>query len=333
MSGNDDSKITLSRRKALAGIGTIGAAGALGLGGTYAQFTDTEGTKTTFTAGKIDGTMEWSASYNGNQVSGDLANVTMGDETAGIAFNLTDVKPGDYGSITFDLTVSNNPAWAASCLGYDSDENGTPESETEAEFVAAGEEDYGSGELEENLLLIPFYSQGPNTFFDSNGEPDDDWTPGDMGEYGQGTSAAFWNSREGENDFGDLQPRTLRDAATNASSIDTCHWNEENGLVVVPGPEGASVEEGCVLLEGNLAGENPAPENNNDNQGVSPLQPGETLSFGYDWHLPYTTGNEVQTDKLTMKLGFTFSQVRHSDAPQFQNSYDPGNYTPNGSDD
>jgi len=328
-------RIRISRRKALVGLGSIGLASAGAGLGTYAQFTDQEEQSVTFTAGGIDGQLSWGASYNKNQVADELTNVEVTDTAAGVAFNLTDVKPGDYGSITFELEVTNNPAWVSSCVGYANDIDGrTFEPEVEADDDLDGSEtdpvqNHPHGELADNLLIIPFYSDGPNTFFDDNGtpgEPDGDWTPGDMGAYGNGTTAAFWNSREGTNDFGDLQPRTLHDVATGASSKNTILWNEDDGLVVVPGPEGASVESGCVVLDGDAEDDSNTYD---DEREASPLEPDDTLNFGYDWHLPYTAGNALQGDSVTMKLGFTFSQVRHSDAPQFQNSYDPGNYTPN----
>ena len=64
-----EKEFSLSRRKALAGLGSIGAATALGGIGTYAQFTDTESVQASFGAGELNGVIDYAASYNGEEVA------------------------------------------------------------------------------------------------------------------------------------------------------------------------------------------------------------------------------------------------------------------------
>lgn len=288
---DDGSHVTLSRRKALAGLGTIGAAGALGIGGTYAQFTDTEQDAITFTAGGIDGTIEMASGYNGNAVEGaeNLANLELEETGDGVGskLHLTDVKPGDYGSCCFAITVENNPAWVGSCVGYSNNSDGTEyEPEVEAE-TGDPEHDPDQGELHENILMIPFYNdelvaeffdsgwRPPNSAFEEG--PDGDWiakgdTPEEIWEayqgYHEGTSPAFWDSREGENDC--IYPLTLRNVAVSHLEQGTVQWASGDGsdYEYVNEPDGSDVGPGCVLLQGSLAdGGNTAV----DEQGVSPL--------------------------------------------------------------
>ena len=60
------------------------------------------------------------------------------------------------------------------------------------------------------------------------------------------------------------------------------------------------------------------------------------MNFGFDWHVPYSVGNEIQTDSVDIYFTWVFQQVRHSEGPDGPFSYDPGNYAgsdPNEGDD
>jgi len=98
MSDKDNDSFELSRRKALAGIGGIGTATALGGIGTYAQFTDTENATMTFSAGGIDGTLSWGATYNSSGDTLDTDEIvqepTQQQNGVGLSLELEDVKPG-----------------------------------------------------------------------------------------------------------------------------------------------------------------------------------------------------------------------------------------------
>ena len=329
---NTGSKVTLSRRKALAGIGTIGTASALGLGGTYAQFTDTEENSVTFTAGGIDGTLSWSGSYNGKDVDSHLDHVTTDIEGSDVGgtVHFSDIKPGDYGSVNFEIEVQNNPAWVASCLDYSNNidyVNYEPEADVDGDVNKrnTGSDSKattpGEGELAQNLLTIPYYdSDGSSQFFDSHGMNTED-LPSNFA-----VPNNFWsNSESGGEPASYLSPRYVDDVAKSGGSLNTKQWNGGDPITV-EAPEGASVGDGCVFLDGAQA----SGGNNNNTRGVSVLQPGATLYFGYDFHLPFDTGNVAQGDRVDIDLGFNFLQSRHTEAPDF-GSYSPGSNTPNDS--
>jgi len=340
----DNDGIRLSRRKALAGLGSIGAATALGGVGTFAQFTDTEADDVTFTAGGIDGHVQAGARYNGNVIqdfSGtdftdknedSLDNVGFEESGAiGLDFNLTDVKPGDYGCFAFKITVENNPAWVAACLGYANDTDAAayePEADVDgnhAEVDKFGPKtDYDSpGELAESILTIPFYkgasapSSGskfdPCIFFDDEDETFDHMKY--EGSQAVQTPTQFWdNSEDG------LVPATLHNAA-GFKMLDTQAWNDSTDTHYDV-DDSITVDSGCVFLNG----DNPSYDNQ---QGAAPLKPGDEIWMGWDWHIPFDVGNVVQGDSLDLQLGFVFGQTRHTESAELSNIYSPGDNTPN----
>lgn len=335
---NTDDGYRLSRRKALAGIGTIGAAAGIGGLGTFASFTDTEDAQFTFTAGGIDGHLTAHMAYNGDDLASSLSPQPGG--TPGVQISLDDVKPGDYGSICFDLEVENNPAWVASCIGIDEDiDHRTYEPEVAADpdvdasdIGAADLNNDPDGELAESTLVIPFYREScPSNFWDPDGLVEGEPPQGDPVDVtysalttvgALATNADFWDSREGTADSGQLQPMTLRAAAEADLALDTIEWNNPDPGVSRSGaPSGSSVDQGCVFLDGAPTG------TNNDDREAQPLQPGTTLHFGYDWHIPFGVGNEAQGDRVVFNLGFTFAQLRHTEAPELANVYSPGSNT------
>ena len=349
MSDKHSDSFELSRRKALAGLGGIGTATALGGLGTYAQFTDTEAVQASFGAGELNGVIDYAASYNGEQVASgqdsdanfDAKSEITGDGTGGVAFSykLTDVKPGDYGSIVFGVNVQTNPAWPIVCLGMDSSsENKIVESEATAEQEANPSLGFNDlkeeGELEENILMVPFYDTNvESSFFDSNGP-----SQGALNNYGSGTTLAFWdNSDDGS---GKLFPRSLSNIVTEDPDDQlrqgTVEFNEEsdtsNDILAATSLgdlDGGANDTACFALNGGQTGDSNV-------QGVSPLAPGNELNFGFDWHVPYTTGNQIQTDSVDIYFTWVFQQVRHSEGPDGPFSYDPGNYSdsdPNNGDD
>lgn len=368
MANDDDGSFRLSRRKALAGLGSIGMAGALGVGGTYAQFTDTEEDTLIFSAGGIDATVEYGASYNGNDVqsfnggssAGSLENVEVveGEECGGLGFNLADVKPGDYGCFTFRFKLENNPSWGAACIGVGHDLDGEdfePENEIEGEpgdykqgpdplldkpnnihpdtgAPQTADADYygrkGIGELAENILVIPFYKQpvdqntsekfDPCVFFDEDTETFD--PDAYEGSEAVGTATEFWDNAQDQGQG--LHPLPLRDAAR-TSMIDTTMWGSNGNVIQAFSPPDAIVGEDCFFLNG-------VSDDETDNQQeATPLEPGTYYQMGWDWHLPFDTGNEVQGDTLQLQLGFTFGQTRHTESPKLSNVFAPGQNTPN----
>ena len=325
-----DKKLKLSRRNMLAGLGTIGIASAGAGYGTYAAFSDQEKAKATFTAGELDGKIAWSASYNGDHM-GESGNnkkpmdINEHSEDNYVALEIGDLKPGDYGSIVFEIEVDTNPAWVFSCLDFGNNEDngrndpekeaGDDGSEHQAEFGSKQYNnddspemrDIGTGELAQNLLLIPFYDTNvTSNFFDSDSP--DTFNPTNQGA----TSPAFWSNAD--NDF---KPRSVIDIVTSELKQGTVEWSEGDDSMKswdeTPAPVGHKYE-GCVLLNGAQGGDS------TNEQEFAPLQPkskddSNVIRFGYDWNLPFNVGNKAQTDTLDLYFGFDFQQVRHNSSP------------------
>lgn len=368
MSEDNSGKVNLSRRKALAGIGAAGAAVGLGGIGTVAQLSDTESNAVTFTAGGLDGEINWSGSYNGEPVSEsslismDTSGMTAdngglyGDTSIPIDVSFTDVKPGDFGCVNFSIEVQSNAAWVASGLNvvenidyknYEPEVGADPNvtaanagPEADSEFTASSYDDLEGeqltrGELAQNIYALPYYdSDSSCKFFDA------DSNQFDATKYDGSGPSAFWSNSQSGDELvngdpfigpnGDeeyyLAPRDLVDISQNVNAVDTAHWTSGDGSLGYQTASGgsASVATGSVMLDGSAATDGTT---GNNTQGVSPLQPGDTLNFGYDFHIPFGTGNEIQGDRASIVLDFAFLQSRHTEAPNF-NEFAPASNTP-----
>ena len=146
-----DDKFELSRRNALIGLGTVGAASAGAGMGTSAYFSDTEEFQNnTIQAGELNVYAEFDGSVN--QGLADPANTTINNSAVADgnivtgAYQIADAKPGDTGSFTVTVCVEENPAYAyvAGSL-TETSENGYTEPETE--------DNNGEGELEEAIEI------------------------------------------------------------------------------------------------------------------------------------------------------------------------------------
>lgn len=337
MTDDNDDGFRLSRRKALAGLGTVGAAAGLGGLGTYAQFTDTEQETFTFTAGGIDGMVEAGARYNGTVIhdfDGNSLNpadydTVGGFDTSGalgLSFDLTDVKPGDHGCFSFRIEVTNNPAWVAACVGIDNNVDGEsfepevdPDPHVDAADVGASALNVdGEGDLADSILTIPFYKPpdqspsgvwNPCIFYDEDSESYDPALYDGSGAVG--TPTQFWSNSESG-----LLPHTLADAAQ-MQMIDTQTWGDDGiGIATYDVDDSIAVDPGCVFLNG-------AATDDQNQQQAGPLQPGTDLYFGWDWHLPFDVGNIAQGDSLDLQLGFVFGQTRHTESAQLSNVFAP----------
>ena len=326
----------LSRRQALAGIGSIGAAAGIGGFGTVAQLTDTEGQTGTFTAGAIDGVISTNVTYNGDDITGDTSLVTVDGQGAGATISFMDVKPGDYGTFNFSLEIENNPAWVGACLNIAENvdaNNYEPEVEADSDVTAAnaGPQSQGEyqsqtttpGELPENLYLIPFYdNNADSSFFDSGATP-----ATYTSSTGISAPSGFWsNSQSGGfstqalgNQY--LAPRTLAEVVSQPfEGTQTYNANQTSNFQTVNAPAGSDIGDGCILLDGDIGN-----DTNDNTQEATPLSTGTTLNFGYDWHIPFETGNEIMGDQMEVNVGFTFNQQRSSAGPNLQNTYSPQN--------
>lgn len=325
-------KLKLSRRKMLAGLGTIGiASGAAGYG-TYAAFNDEETQNTTFTAGELDLRVSYRASYNGAQVAKDdddddskAIELDPTEEDGQVALSISDVKPGDVGSLNFTIetTSNSNDAWVLSQLNVASSTDGTvtePEAQVDDDFedLDLDEDELPDnsskpGELQYFLEFIGFYdSNDKSNFFDSSGdEPSYDFdgnTPG--------VPAEFYDNADEGNGY---VARTLNDLATQDLQQGT------NSHVDVTDED--SDYTGAVIVDGNPK----PPTENIQNTALDTLDSGDSVNFGYDWHLPYQTGNAVQGDTIDIEFTFIAIQDRFSQLPEnADNFFNPADGTNSG---
>jgi predicted ribosomally synthesized peptide with SipW-like signal peptide len=219
-----DNNIKLTRRKILASMGAVGAAGAGAGLGTTALFNDTEEfEENTLTAGTLDLQVDWEEHYyngkaspdNGENVeslrrvdsvddvgsnevglpdpndpvvavaSSDLdtfmnASTTdsvggpQNDPPAGV-ISLADVKPGDFGEVTYSYHLYDNPGYVrleADVIKDAEDGVNEPEASSDEEDDAQGPEsgDDMSGELGEKIQAALWYDPDCDNVLDDGME-------------------------------------------------------------------------------------------------------------------------------------------------------------------
>jgi len=299
----------LTRRKALAALGTIGVASAGAGLGTSAYFSDQETFENNqLTAGELDMKVSWAEHYSdwsedeaafARMEDGDLvvedregfmnatfqegfpddetrAAIESGDadpceELADVpddldspVIELSDVKPGDFGEVTFDFALCDNPGYVWLNGGLlDESENGLTEPE-------ADDPDEGSGvELADEIRVTVWYDDGDNVLED----PETIVTDREFGDTPISSSVAV------SGDDRIVAQGTLREVLTQLSV--------ENGIPL----------DGLPNTEGR------------DCYTNSP-----TVHYiGFAWELPVDHANEIQSDSVTFDLGFYTEQCRHND--------------------
>lgn len=134
---------------------TAGTVAAVAIFATGAFFQDTEtSSDNTFTAGKLDLQVDFEGYYN-ELVDGtpNAGSWTLADLTTQKFFNLTDVKPGDFGEGTVSLHVFDNDAWACVTITPTAnDDMGCTEPESGVD-ATCGDPGPGEGELAQNLVF------------------------------------------------------------------------------------------------------------------------------------------------------------------------------------
>ncbi|WP_276258510.1 SipW-dependent-type signal peptide-containing protein [Haloglomus litoreum] len=165
-----DKRYQLTRRKALAGLATVGVAGAGAGLGTSALFNDTESfEENMMTAGELDLAVDYvvhedqgmAGSYTINSftetVNGSSADVpTVNGDGTSMSQDLDDIKPGDSGHSYFCFTIDDNPAYMWACgelTGTAEQGPGGDGPYTEPE----PQDNNGEGELEENIDVTMSY--------------------------------------------------------------------------------------------------------------------------------------------------------------------------------
>jgi len=277
-----DKNYDLSRRKALLGLGTIGAAGAGAGLGTSALFSDEESfTNNQIVAGELDLIVDYWTSVDSADASaaideGQANNGTIqGDVSA--QYVLGDVKPGDGGFLVFCPKIIDNPAWLwAGSSGLTDFENGYTEPELDADpdaddSTAVDDDDpgEGEGELSESILVSVSYCEYE--------EPD-------------GYDGPYDDPREDpENYFGrelnNPDDYTLADLILDLQTGFLLDGDDEtDGTQAYPASEDSDTQAGpCICIE---------------------------------WEVPIDVGNEIQSDSLDFDIQFAAEQERNNPDPE-----------------
>jgi len=318
----------ISRRKALAALGTIGVASAGAGLGTSAYFSDQETfDNNQLTAGTLDLGVGYSAHYSdwSDDEGEGVPNVRMypGDGTGGV-----DDLEGD------EVGLPANAAWLIAVSDDSPDESGR-DGDVAAQFLDNTQYDsYNDGGLDCPL--------DDTDQADGIGRPVidlDDVKPGDFGEVtfdfilcdnpgfvwldGTLRSASENGTTEPEADDPDEVPGEveLLDTVRAAVWLDDGN-NYQNGdespLVV-----GSIAEVLGMLGEESLGtalnGDIPAPEGGGAAGARNCFSGGTEHSFVFAWWVPVDHGNEIQSDSVTFDLGLYTEQCRHNDGSGMNN--------------
>jgi predicted ribosomally synthesized peptide with SipW-like signal peptide len=280
-----DNRYGLSRRKVIAGIGTIGVAGAGAALGTSAYFSDEESFENnTLSAGTLDLSVEGTI-VGGNDYykTGDFlgsVRVADGDGDVAAGIEADDVKPGDWVIICLNISVQDNPGYVQiTAENFDSAENGYEEPEPDTQ--SGGDENdpgdpNGAGELESRLLASIWNTHTKAPFQDG-----EDW------------------SRDG---LEELDPTT-----NNASSDVQGSWvnPNEDGTTSTPDITYTTLEEAFGTYNTGVI----VRDENGDAAAIN------DQTFYLLLELPEEVRNEIQGDSLSFDLVFATEQARNNDNP------------------
>jgi len=285
----DKNTYALSRRKALAGLTTIGVAGAGAGLGTTALFSDEESfTNNQLTAGTLDLVVDYATS----RTSADESSATgtrdgSNSNPATYEYVLEDVKPGDSGGLVFCPKIIDNPGylWLGSNDGPTSNENGYTEPEPSS-----------NDELDDPVV---------ETLTD----------PGNAdggGELDQATQVSiyFVDTLDGNtvDDFIDGGEVNCDPNDNEKLSSDVTRREVEEETITNLGELGEALESGLPLPNGN--DEWPASEDGDDQTGPC---------ICIEWEVPLEVGNVIQGDSWS--VDFTFDAVQSRNNPDNVNPF------------
>lgn len=284
-------KLELSRRKILAGLGTVGAASA-GIGmGTTALFTDEEtATNNRLTAGKLDLKVSWEGSYYDwvrNERFGSDGEV----DEPGPVIELEDVKPGDVLELTLGAHLYGNPGFLGfryQTLANDDAGITDPEDSVDGRPMN-GSDGTPGGDLVNHVRAIVWHDDGDNL-------PDEIWT-GDA-DVSEGATEAYLHELGAGAEVQPWDP----------------HWADTSAEEVVFAGTLAELDRaGQLLLDsrdaiaGSVADEFP---------GAACYQPSTVERLGILLVIPRDIPNVeddlLQSDRLEFEFGFTAVQCRHN---------------------
>ncbi|WP_458189314.1 SipW-dependent-type signal peptide-containing protein [Haladaptatus sp. NG-WS-4] len=296
----DRQKFGLTRRKALLGLGGIGAGAALGGAGTMAFLNDPESIENNVvTAGELDLRLDWKTYYNGRRVvEGDgftPVQLEPTDTDGQAILKLDDVKPGDTFCITTSIHVYNNPAWIWMATSVTGDEEGTnTEPEMEMDEYAYTDD----GELDDLLMVRTFYDDSLDCEYNGDKERAvnkwrrvSDWmSVADLSKGGillDGVRNEKINSRE--------------DGAT------TPYYPTDESQTIHLTPF-FPTKQGLENEIQRWWGGSPSSSLTDGQYGIQYV----TFSF----YLPKDVGNEIQGDTFELGLHFYAEQARHNGFPK-----------------
>jgi predicted ribosomally synthesized peptide with SipW-like signal peptide len=201
--------------------------------------------------------------------------------------DLDDVKPGDFGEVTFSLHLFNNPGyiWVDTEL-IDADENGNTEPEAKDEDEIGPNEDDSK---ERNL-------------FDTEGDEDDDGnTVQEPVELLDEIEVLLWHDN-GDNLLGETE---LVEAPHDVDSDSSIELDRDEAIITGPLTLREFIrvaEDGGIPLDA---------DTRDDERDCYPNSTTRYVCFA--WWLPVDHANEIQGDSVGFDVGFYTEQCRHND--------------------
>jgi predicted ribosomally synthesized peptide with SipW-like signal peptide len=295
----DDKKYELSRRKALLGLGTIGAAGAAAGLGTSALFTDTETFENnSITAGTLDMTVEATeVAISDNrpnspyEVSGDTANA----ENA-VSLSASDVKPGDWVIYCIDITIEDNPGYVTiHADNLDEEDVSSTEPEAEAEDVDVGNTSADLGEY----LHVTHWGE-----FNGDIPPEESNVREDLNTLDNTTDETTGDGASPvQEDYS--KPDTDGNATLNGTSVE--YSNLREFVETYDTDDTNEDDESSGVL---IGGDDP------ELIGGPGTDDYDTFTYYILIELPLDVGNQVQGDSVQFDLAWSTEQTRNNDDPR-----------------
>ncbi|MFC7165999.1 SipW-dependent-type signal peptide-containing protein [Halospeciosus flavus] len=291
----------LSRRKLLGGLGAVGLASAGAGLGTSAYFNDTESfDNNSIQAGELDLRLDWRGQYNDRDILGldpdDIVSDGVGlyqrhegvaDGTASIIMALDDLAPGDKALVEIGFVLDNNPSrlWMRSVLRDDL-ENGYTEPEEQIDTSPGPATDAN------------FTGRGLDGDFLDEGLPDG------RGELGSELEVHISHSDGAYSATYDLNSGPAPD-------IDV------SGVGFLGSRGDVAFGSAAKALGIDLAGGVPLfrdPNTFDDVFEAAPTTPGpNNARLAFEFELPTSIENNVQTDSLVFEIDFAAGQSRHDE--------------------
>lgn len=307
----------LSRRKTLAGIATIGAAGAGAGLGTSALFSDEESFENNIiTAGTLDMTVEaqlvaandeYIAAMEGSDFPVEYDETADGETEEGVTlgYEFEDFKPGDWVIICYDVSVADNPGYVVIHGGNFSQDGGTT---TEPEPTP------DDGELADNLLLTHW-----NDYQGENEDPAEG-SRSDLLELSQTTNVDSIDPEGGSWGEPDIDGNATLSGGPDVQYTDVLEFlfgvdQDPNNVSGVPDPSGPELGNGYASTDGVAIREGGGIGGPGDQPYRAVGSGDDSLTFYQLIELPSEVGNEVQGDTLSFDLGFVSEQSRNNDGP------------------